>query len=462
MSFRSLRLRLLIAGAVSILVALGLAAFGLTLLFERHVERRIDAELTVYLNQLVANLALEPSGELAVDRPPADPRFDEPLSGLYWQIDIGPSGKTLRSRSLWDSALMLPPERGVDDALHHYRISGPGGEELYLLQKSIELPPRLNGAQVRVAVAWKAKEIQKSVRDFASELVPFLILIGLLLIAASWAQVSVGLRPLAAVRRKLSAIRSGHARRMESGFPAEVQPLAEEIDALLDAREKAIERAKARAADLAHGLKTPLQVLNGEIERLKCKGETEIAADISSLADAMRRHVDRELARARLAYASRDASANVKAVVDRVIRVVERTPQGQKLDWQIDVAEGLTAPIDAEDLSEALGNLVENSVRHARARVSIAAGLEAKQVFIAVTDDGSGIAEEHRSTVVARGQRLDTRSEGAGLGLAIVSDIAEAWGGRLILGDANPGLIAKLQFPAELDIREGSSGAKRR
>jgi signal transduction histidine kinase len=249
---------------------------------------------------------------------------------------------------------------------------------------------------------------------------------------------------------------------LESGFPAEVQPLAEEIDGLLDARDKAVERAKARAADLAHGLKTPLQVLNGEVERLKSKGETEIAADISTLADAMRRHVDRALARARLAYASRNASADVKSVVDRVVRVVERTPQGEKLDWEIDVAEGLAAPIEAEDLGEALGNLVENSVRHARTRIAISAGLETKQVFIAVTDDGPGIAEEHRSTVVARGQRLDTQSEGAGLGLAIVSDIVEAWGGRLILDDAKPGLIVKLQFSAEPEACEGSSGVKRR
>jgi signal transduction histidine kinase len=449
MNLRSLRLRLLIAGAVSVLIALGLAAFGLALLFERHVERRVDAELAVYLNQLVANLTLAAPGELAVDRPPADPRFEEPLSGLYWQIDSDSGGKTLRSRSLWDSTLSLPPERAIDDSLHHHLVPGPDGESLYLLQKNIELPPRLGGARVRVAVAWKADEIQKSVRDFASELVPFLILIGLLLVAASWAQVTVGLRPLGAVRRKLAAIRSGNAKRLESGFPAEVQPLAEEIDALLDAREKAVERAKARAADLAHGLKTPLQVLNGEIDRLKDKGETDIAADISSLADAMRRHVDRELARARLAYASRDASSNVRSVVDRVVRVVERTPRGQTLEWEIDIAKDLKAPIEAEDLGEALGNLLENATRHARERVAISAGARNKQVVIAVTDDGPGIAEEHRSTVVARGQRLDLKSDGAGLGLAIVSDIAEAWGGRLVLDDANPGLIVKLEFSTD-------------
>lgn len=449
MSFRSLRLRLLIAGAISVVLALALAAFGLSLLFERHVERRIDAELGVYLNQLVANLAAGSSGELTVKHSPVDPRFEEPLSGLYWQIETEPSGKTLTSRSLWDSSLALPAESSTDDTLHHYRIPGPGGAELYLVQKTIELPASLNSKRVRVAIAWRAEDLRKSVRDFAADLVPFLILIGLLLIAASWAQVSVGLRPLAAVRQKLSAIRSGHARRLETGFPSEVQPLAEEIDGLLDARDDAVERAKARAADLAHGLKTPLQVLNGEIERLKTKGEAEIAADISVLSETMRRHIDRELARARITYSSRNASTGVKSAVDRVVRVIERTPAAQKLDWNVDVAENLTAPIDFDALSEALGNLLDNAVRHARMRISIEAGSEGQQIFIAVSDDGPGIAEEHRSTVVARGERLDTRSGGAGLGLAIVADIADAAGGHLILDDAKPGLIAKLVFSAK-------------
>jgi signal transduction histidine kinase len=448
---------LLIAGAISILVALGLAAFGLTALFERHVDRRTDAELTVYVNQLAANLTLSPAGELTVDRPPADPRFDEPLSGLYWQIDREPNGKILRSRSLWDTALTLPPEFSTDDLLHHHIVAGPGGEKLYLLQKRIELPARLGGAKIQIAVAWKLAEIQKSVRSFAVELVPFLLLIGLLLVAASWAQVSIGLRPLIALRKRLGAIRSGKERRLEAGFPSEVQPLAEEIDALLDEREKAIEKAKARAADLAHGLKTPLQVLYGEAERLRNKGETDIATDVSSLADTMRRHVDRELARARLAYASREATTNVKQVVDRVVGVVERTPEGQKLDWAIDVADDLRAPIEAEDLAEALGNLIENAARHARRTVSVSARSEAGNILIIVVDDGPGIAEEHRETVVARGQRLDTRSGGAGLGLAIVSDIVEARGGAFTLDEANPGLVVSLRFPLRATSRATSA-----
>jgi signal transduction histidine kinase len=448
MNLRSLRLRLLLAGALSVIIALGLAAFGLTVLFKRHVERRVDAELNVYLNQLAANLALSPTGELMVAHPPADPRFDEPLSGLYWQITVEPNGKELRSRSLWDSVLSLPPEATIDDVVHHHLIAGPGGSELYVLQRHIELPARLGGAKTRIAVAWKTEDIQNSVWSFASELVPFLLLIGGLLVAASWAQVSVGLRPLSAIRKKLTAIRSGNSRRLEAGFPDEVQPLAEEIDALLDEREKAIEKAKGRAADLAHGLKTPLQVLHGEIERLKAKGEIEIAADISALADAMRRHVDRELARARLAYAARSASANLKRVVERVVRVVERTPEGQKLDWAIDISEGLAARIDGDDLAEALGNIIENAARHARSKIFITARVDERNITIAVADDGSGISDEHQPEVLVRGTRLDTLSEGAGLGLAIVTDILNAWDGSLALRNGSPGLTATLSLPS--------------
>lgn len=446
MSLGSLRLRLLIAGALSILVALGFAAFGLSLLFQRHVERRIDAELNVYLDQLAANLTTSPSGELMVSHPPADPRFDEPLSGLYWQISVEPTGKILRSRSLWDSVLALPPENRTDDVTHHHRIAGPNHAELYLLQRNIELPPRLGGGTTRVAVAWDSEEIRKSVRSFASELVPFLLLIGILLIAASWAQVGIGLRPLAAVRKKLSAIRSGRARRMETGFPDEVQPLADEIDALLDERQAAVEKAKGRAADLAHGFKTPLQVLNGEVERLREKGETEIASDISSLAEVMRRHVDRELARARLSYSSRDASANIKTVVDRVVRVVERTPEGLKLAWSIDVHPDLLAKIDPDDLAEMLGNLIENAARHAKGKVSVSAAPDEEGISIIIADDGPGIAKERWPDVMERGGRLDTKSEGAGLGLAIVQDILEACGGRLSFENDSPGLRIALRL----------------
>jgi signal transduction histidine kinase len=137
----------------------------------------------------------------------------------------------------------------------------------------------------------------------------------------------------------------------------------------------------------------------------------------------------------------------VKAAVERVVRVVERTPEGERLDWSIDVEGDLVARVDADDLAEALGNLVENGARHARSTLSIAGRAEAKSVVITVADDGAGIPGDRQAEALARGGRLDAQGPGAGLGLAIVTDIVEAWGGTLTLEDGQPGLIAAVRLP---------------
>ncbi|WP_334146459.1 sensor histidine kinase [Hyphomicrobium sp.] len=446
MTLRSLRLRLLIAGAVSTAIALGLAGYGLTVVFERHVERRIDAELVVHLNQITARLERSPAGGLALSNEPADPRFDLPLSGLYWQIVYEQSGTVLRSRSLWDAELDLPAEVAVDDTIHHHRIPGPGKAELYLLQRRVELPARMGGGTARIAVGWDSAEIATAVREFALDLTPLLAILGALLLAANWMQVTIGLSPLSAVRTRLAAVRSGKSQRMGSGFPDEVRPLAQEIDALIDARDAELARAKTRAGDLAHGLRTPLQVLQTEIERLAKEGQTDVALSLSTVTRTMQQTVERELARVRLAASRRAAEANVAAVIDPVVRVVQRTPEGQELDWIVDVPPAIVAPIDHDDLSEAVGNLIENAARHARHAVAITAHEDERSVSLTVTDDGSGIPEGRLEEALRRGGRLDERGSGAGLGLAIMSEIVESWGGTVTLADGKPGLSATLRF----------------
>lgn len=448
MTLRSLRLRLLIAGAVSTAIALGLAGYGLTVLFERHVERRIDAELAVHLNQLTAHLERTPSGQLTLSTQPADPRFGVPLSGLYWQIVHEQNGTVLRSRSLWDAELVLPAEAEVDDAIHHHRIAGPGRTELYLLQRRVELPARMGAGTARIAVAWDAAEIATAVREFALDLTPLLSILGALLLAAAWLQVTVGLRPLSAIRTRLAAVRSGKRQRMGAEFPDEVRPLAQEIDALIDARDAELARAKTRAGDLAHGLRTPLQVLQSEIERLAKDGQTTVALNLSTVTRTMQRTVERELARVRLASPHRASEAKVASVIEQIVRVVQRTPEGERLDWIVEVPADVVAPVDHDDLSEAAGNLIENAARHARHTVTVAAHGDEKSVSLTISDDGPGVPQDQVQEVLRRGGRLDERGSGAGLGLAIASEIVESWKGTLTLDDAKPGLIATLRFAA--------------
>ncbi|MEW5964089.1 MAG: HAMP domain-containing sensor histidine kinase [Pseudomonadota bacterium] len=448
MSLGSLRTRLLLAGALAITIALLVSAIGLLLLFERHVTRRIDTELGAHLNQLVAGLDRAGDGETAIVllRRPAEPRFEQPLSGLYWQIVIEPGQHVLRSRSLWDGELALPADDLGDGAVHRHDIVGPGGTTLHVLEREAELPERLGAARARVAVAIDAVEIARASVAFAHDLALPLALLGALLLLAGWVQVTIGLRPLDRIGAALSAVRAGSSRRLGRAFPDEVRPLAGEIDALLDARDADLERARGRAADLAHGLKTPLQVLLGEAERLRSHGDERAADVVASLAEAMQRHVERELRRARLASGSDAATADIGEVVRRVVGVIRRTPAGDRLEWAIDIPAGLAARIDRDDLAEAIGNLLENAADFARHRVAISASADPAIVTVVVMDDGAGIPEADIAEALKRGRRLDTTRGGAGLGLAIVRDIADNAMGTLSIENAMPGLKATLRL----------------
>lgn len=453
MSRGSLRVRLLAAGAASILVALALAGLGLTLLFERHVERRVIAELELNLRQLIGHLGRHADGALRLDRPLTDPRFEQPLSGLYWQIMEEAGGAVLRSRSLWDKTLDLPADPLPAPAVHRHVIDGPDGAALLVVERSVSLPERAGGGTIRAAVALDRAEIHAAGRAFAGELAPSLVLLLAVLVAAAWVQVNVGLRPLDTIRRKLAAIRTGKAERMGEDFPDEVQPLAAEVDSLLKAQDASIERARAHAADLAHGLKTPLTVLGCDAQQLRERGEAEIADEIAALAEGMRRHVERELARARAGVRARGgANQPVFPVAVQVVEVMRRTPRGRGLDWRIDVPAGLCTAADGQDLAEMLGNLAENAGKWARSLVRVCGRSSDGMMVVLIEDDGPGVPEAELAAVMARGRRLDAGKPGTGLGLAIVGDLAEAYGGSLSLGPSPlGGLKAELRLPGRRD-----------
>lgn len=449
MSLRSLRLRLLALSLAAITAALTVSGVGLVHLFERHVERRVEAELDTYLRQIAGNIAFGSDGEITVTRAPADPRFEQPLSGLYWQVEDDATGEMVRSRSLWDSALALPADLLDDPSVHRHVIPGPGREPVLVRERSVTYATTAQGGRaLRIAAAIDRAEIGDAAAAFAGDLVPSLVLLGLALLVAAWLQVRFGLRPLEAVRRGLGAVRSGARRRLPSDYPAEVMPLVQEVNDLLDAQDRAIERARAGAADLAHGLKTPLTVLGADARRLRAGGETEIATDIEMLVETMRRHVERALAQARLRR-HRGAVATLAPLVERLIATIRKTPRGEALAWESDVAEGARVGLDKDDLAELIGNLLENAANWARTRVRVSAAGDGASVILVVEDDGPGIPEAARAAVRERGVRLDPTTLGSGFGLAIVEAIVDACGGALHLEDsALGGLRAVVRLPA--------------
>lgn len=444
----SLRLRLALAGAVAILGALGLAAFGLAALFAAHVERRAVAEMGVQLDQVIAGLERGADG-LTLARAPSDPRFVQPYGGLYWQIEDGQSVQT--SRSLWDTALDLPPDRLGDGAVHVHDLPGPDGQALLVMERSVLLPARLGGGTLRAAVGMNSADLVAAQRAFMADLAPYLAVLAAVLIVAGWVQLTVGLAPLQDLGARIGALRRGQARRMGTDWPLELRPVATEIDDLLVARDAETARARTRAADLAHGLKTPLQALMGEAARLRASGAVVQADGIEDTARAMQRTVERELARARRAAQARDARADPALVAERLIAVLRRTPDGAGLHWRQDIPPGLSVALDEADLAEAMGALLENAARHARAGVTLGAEAGQGRVRLGISDDGPGIAEDQRAALLRRHARAD--ESGTGLGLSIAFEIAQASGGALSLesGPSGVGLTAILDLPGAAD-----------
>ncbi len=425
---RSLRWRLLLGGGAAILVALIVAWLFMSLLFARHLERRLTLELTRDATRIAAAAELDPTGRLSVTTPPADPRFDTPAGGFYWQVST--EAQTMRSRSLWDAALPRPND-APSGAWRLRRAGGPFGEPITVLEREVRLDDQQR--PVLIQIAQDQDEIASAQSEFNLELAVFLAGLWLVLLAAAWAQVQLGLRPLADIRRDLADLRASPSHRLPSARINELRPLTEALNDLVAAREQDLTQARGRASDLAHGLKTPLSALKTQSHRLRETGAAEAADRLDRAIDAMRATVEAELTRSRLAGQSRAGSAPVLDVVEQLVQVLEQTEQGEGLVFSVDVPETLIAPLSRDDLTDLLGPLMENAARFARRRVAVSAALDDISLVLMVEDDGLGIPFDSVDVASNRGVRLDEQGSGQGIGLSIARTYTESAGGALRL-----------------------------
>lgn len=446
---RSLRFRLFSYAVVVVAVALLVTGLSLSALFARHLERRVGQELDTHLTQLIGALRLDANSDLSLAREPVDPRFQSIFGGLYWQVGDITTSAQLRSRSLWDTFLDVPGDVLQPGETHVHDIAGPETSQLLVHETMVLLSAPDGDHKLRVSVAIDRAEINALETGFARDLAPVLAILGAVLLLGFLLQIGEGLKPVYRVVSGVSAIRSGDRKRLESGdVPREVAPLVEEVNALLDAQDEAISRARDRAANLAHGLKTPLSALATDIERLRAKGDTDIADDIAELTERMRRHIQRELARARLRHGRSHDKTPLKPVVDGILRALKRTPAGEELDLQCNIGTTATVPVDPDDLNELIGNLAENAVRFARTQVLVDTEKSLTALIIRIGDDGPGVDPASIASAMKPNQRLDQSALGAGLGLAISSDIVESFGGQLELRSSPlGGLEARVSIP---------------
>lgn len=274
--------------------------------------------------------------------------------------------------------------------------------------------------------------------------------IGTLLMAGGGVLAWRSLAPLRGLEKEVVAVTRGDASRVAGRYPAEVQPVIDRLNVMLEDRERAVARAHAAAGDLAHALKTPLALLLREAETARASGQAELADAITGQVRRMTAHVDRQLARARLAAAGPGGSDRtpVEAHVEGLIRTMRRLHAERRLDIAIDVPAGIDVRLRPEDFDEMLGNLLDNACKWARSRVRLAASVSGSTLRLLVDDDGEGLPEAARTAALKRGVRLDEAAPGSGLGLAIVRDLLEHYQGAIAL-DSSPlgGLRVTVDLP---------------
>ncbi|QFQ88134.1 sensor histidine kinase [Paracoccus kondratievae] len=430
----SIRARLIGLAALLIGVALIAGYLVIASILEDFITGRFDAEAEAVADALIAGAAIDGDGRLIAGPEPADPRFQMPLSGWFWQLTQ--DGRVVaKSSSLFDNVLN-PPEADFQGG----RGLGPAAEPLRVTRHVFTLPD--STSTLAVTVTAPRAEIDTAMSRLRRPLGISLAVLGLVLALASLVQVAAGLRSLDRLGRDLRRIRAGQAEALPLPAVAELRPVAAEINALLEQNRAVLARSREHVGNLAHSLKTPLAALGNALPP-DHPGH--------ALITRMDRQIGWHLRRARSSAAPRllGQFTPVAPVIGDILMVL-RSPirdSGLQVETQAETAPAFAG--ERQDLEEMIGNLVENAVKWASTCLRISARPKGGQLHILIEDDGPGMSDEDHALALTRGARLDeTGPPGSGLGLAIVADLAALHGGKLTLDSSElGGLRAGLLLP---------------
>jgi signal transduction histidine kinase len=303
----------------------------------------------------------------------------------------------------------------------------------------VQVGPKADPSLVELTVAINQTEVQRAATGFQFTMLRWMGFIFVGLILAAWVQVRLGLVPLETLRKKVEQVRSGKERRLHGDFPTEVRPLANEVNELLELHEITVAQARERASDLAHGLKTPLTIINTIARDLRKSGQAGAAEAIDSQIASMSHFIERELARVRV-RAPGSGQSPALPVAERMLDAIKRFPREAPLQWRLQMADDFSTPFDEHDLSELLGNLLDNARKWAGSVVVLRGDVAADGTHgLTIEDDGKGVNEQQLAELGQRGRRLDPSAQGSGLGLAICMDLAAHYGAELQLGRSELG-----------------------
>lgn len=449
---RSVAFRVIAFSTVWAIITLVIIGTVISALYYRSSVRSFRTLLSAHLFNLVSSVSVSEDGTLTGNPDLGDLRFSEPGSGWYWSVMPVSGGLhgDLHSSSLTGS---IPgPRRATPfdtDFRRNYRVRGPGGDRLEVLESEVVLDT--NNRVARFLVTGNRNELRAEIENFQHRVYLYLSLFGVGMILINAIAILLGLRPLDRVRQSLQRVREGSAHRLDGDFPAEIKPLAVETNALIDNSRRMIERSRLQVGNLAHSLKTPIAVLQNEGHAMGGKRGKLVIEQTA----AMQQQVDHYLRRARIA-AQRDSivfRTPLLQPLQRLVRVMVKLNPDIRIELHAPENEVVFAG-ETEDFEEIVGNLLENAMKWARSEVSVSLRAsdgadQDRTAMLVIEDDGPGIPPERAAEALKRGKRLDETKPGSGLGLAIVSDLVDEYGGTLELDRAElGGLKVVVQLPA--------------
>jgi len=435
-----------------VLLVIGLV---LSSFYRNAVERAFDRRISVFLRNIVAEIANNPKATVIEPETLGEPLFFIPSSGWYWQITrLSDPPERKSSRSSPEDGFPTLESLKVPEIYGGVRqayLPGPDGQRLRAVERFLDLG---EDGRFLLFIAGDAFEIDDEVSDFNDALLLTLGFILLAFMAIVWFQIRYGLRPLKNISEKLSEIRSGQIERLQGDFPKEVAPLAGEVNALLDTNHEIVDRARMHVGNLAHALKTPLSVLMNESASVQGPTAEKIREQLGVMRDQVQRHLDRARIAARVAVVS--TTIDVAPVIEILVRTMEKIHRERGVTLRTQLNPETKFRGEQQDIEEMVGNLVDNACKWAASKVDIEMFVlssprpgQPGSFRIQVDDDGPGLAPAEREEVLHRGRRLDESKPGTGLGLSIVLELAKLYGGTLQLGSSPlGGLRAELVLPA--------------
>lgn len=440
----SLRMRFSLAVLAWIIGGLIVVGVGTSALFTRHIESRFHAELQQHLLELAELTIVSPDGSPRLERPLSDPRYAVPDSGFYWQVDRH-GFPPLRSPSVTkgglDTALAHQPD------IFHRPANGPTG---VAMTYGFTRPIADGSGYLHYLIATDQRHLDDVTKAFEAELIGWLSLLALALLATGGLVILYTLKPLNRLAGTVAAVRSGSARRMGGKWPSEITPLVHDLDGLLQANEEMVSRARLEAGNLAHGLRTSLAILTDEAETLANGPAGESAITLLDQCRQIERQLDWHLARARAKASFGGQGTEMPDALLPIVAAMRRLHQARTVHFEVTGGPPATLAIDSRDFAEIVSNLADNAGKWATSHVSIGWYTQDGGLCLVFTDDGPGIPAEEIARAFAPGQRLDENIMGNGLGLAIAQDLARLAGGEVRLSarvDGSKGLVATCILP---------------